>query len=124
MSEFNHPIYKAREGAGVWIFKIFAGLFIVLLLGLHFVVNHLVAPGGLLSYSDVVAYYQVPIIPIIEGIFLILVVSHALVGLRSIILDLNPSDRALKIITNVFWFVGISAVAYGIWLLVVVAGRG
>ena len=124
MSEFNRPIYKAREGAGVWIFKIFAGLFIVLLLGLHFVVNHLVAPGGLLSYADVVAYYQSPIIPIIEGIFLILVVSHALVGLRSIILDLNPSDRALKNITTVFWIIGIAAVAYGIWLLVVMAGRG
>lgn len=124
MSDFNRPIYKAREGAGVWIFKIFAGLFIVLLLGLHFAVNHLVAPGGLLSYSDVVAYYQLPIIPIIEGIFLILVVSHALVGLRSIILDLNPSDRMLKGITTALWVVGIAAVAYGIWLLVVVAGRG
>ncbi len=124
MSDFNRPIYKAREGAGVWIFKIFAGLFIVLLLGLHFVVNHLVAPGGLLSYADVVAYYQIPIIPIIEGIFLILVVSHALVGLRSIILDLNPSDRALKIVTNVLWVIGIAAVIYGIWLLVVMAGRG
>ena len=124
MSEFNRPIYKAREGAGVWIFKIFAGLFIVLLLGLHFVVNHLVAPGGLLSYADVVAYYQVPIIPIIEGIFLILVVSHALVGLRSIILDLNPTDQVLKIVTILFWVIGVAAVAYGIWLLVVMAGRG
>lgn len=124
MSDFNRPIYKAREGAGVWIFKIFAGLFIVLLLALHFVVNHLVAPGGLLSYADVVAYYQVPIIPIIEGVFLILVVSHSLVGLRSIILDLNPSDRILKGITTALWVVGIAAVAYGIWLLVVVAGRG
>ncbi len=124
MSEFNRPIYKAREGAGVWIFKIFAGLFIVLLLGLHFVVNHLVAPGGLLSYADVVAYYQVPIIPIIEGIFLILVVSHALVGLRSIILDLNPTDQVLKIVTILLWVIGVAAVAYGIWLLVVMAGRG
>lgn len=124
MSDFNHPIYKAREGAGVWLFKIFAGLFIVLLLGLHFVVNHLVAPGGLLSYADVVAYYQAPIIPIIEGIFLVLVVSHALVGLRSIILDLNPSDQMLKGITTALWVIGIAAVVYGIWLLVVVAGRG
>ncbi len=124
MTEFNRPIYKAREGAGVWIFKIFAGLFIVLLLGLHFIVNHLVAPGGLLSYADVVAYYQNPIIPIIEGIFLVLVVSHALVGLRSILLDLNPTDRVLRIMTTVLWVIGILAVIYGIWLLIVVAGRG
>ena len=35
------------EGAGIWMIKVFAGLFILVLLGVHFVVNHLVAPGGL-----------------------------------------------------------------------------
>ena len=70
----------AREGMGLWLYKVVAGLFIVLLLGLHFIVNHLVAPGGLRTWADVVAYYQNPIIPILEILFLIFVVSHALIG--------------------------------------------
>jgi succinate dehydrogenase hydrophobic anchor subunit len=31
-----------------------------------------------------------------EIFFLIFVISHALVGLRSILLDLNPSNRILR----------------------------
>ena len=85
---------KPREGAWLWLYKIVAGLFIVVLLGVHFIVNHLVAPEGLLSYNDVVRYYTNPIVPVMEIAFLIFVISHALVGLRSILLDLNPSDKA------------------------------
>jgi succinate dehydrogenase hydrophobic anchor subunit len=124
MTNFNRPIFKAREGAGVWLFKVLAGLLIVVVLGLHFVVNHLVAPGGLLTYADVIAYYQKPLVLVMEGAFLILVVSHSLVGLRSILLDLNPSDRILRIVTWFLWLAGIFAVVYGIWLLIVVSSQG
>ena len=117
------PQPRAREGAGLWMFKIFAGLMIVALLGIHFVVNHLVAPGGLLSYADVIRYYQNPLIPIMEVAFLIFVVSHALVGLRSILLDLNPSDRLLRLADGVFVLVGAGAVLYGIWLVLVIVAQ-
>ncbi len=114
---------KPREGAWLWLFKIVAGLFIVILLGVHFVINHLVAPTGLLTYADVVAYYKVPIVPIMEGFFLVFVISHALVGLRSILLDLNPSDRLLKAVDILFWLAGAGFSLYGIWLLIEIAGR-
>jgi succinate dehydrogenase hydrophobic anchor subunit len=114
---------KTREGTWLWLYKIVAGLLIVILLGVHFVVNHLVAPNGLLSYDDVIRYYQVPIIPIMEIAFLAFVVSHALVGLRSIILDLNPSNLVLKIVDILFVLVGTGFVAYGIWLVVVIAQK-
>jgi succinate dehydrogenase / fumarate reductase membrane anchor subunit len=113
-----------REKTWLWLYKIIAGVLIVFLLGLHFVINHLVAPQGLLSWSDVVAYYQNPIIPIIEVIFLIVVVSHSLIGLRSIILDLNPSATVLRGLDILFWVVGVVSIIYGIWLVTVIISFG
>jgi succinate dehydrogenase / fumarate reductase, membrane anchor subunit len=112
---------KARENASLWMIKIFAGLLIVVLLGLHFIVNHMVAPNGLLSWADVVRYYKNPIIPIVEVLFLIAAVSHSLIGTRSILLDLKPGRRLLQILDVIFIGVGVTAVIYGIWLVVVVA---
>lgn len=117
-------IPKPREGSWLWLYKIVAGVLIVILLGVHFVVNHLVAPSGLLNYDDVIRYYQVPFIPIMEVAFLVLVVSHALVGMRSILLDLNPSDKVLKVADALLWAAGVVSIAYGTWLIWVIVQRG
>lgn len=115
---------KPREGAWLWLYKIVAGVVIVLLLALHFIVNHLVAPSGLLTYQEVILYYQNPIIPIIEVIFLIFVVSHALVGLRSIVLDLNPSNQLLRLIDILFYVAGAGFIIYGTWLVFAIVQKG
>jgi succinate dehydrogenase hydrophobic anchor subunit len=114
---------KNSESSLPWIIKIVGGAIIVFLLGLHFVVNHLVAPGGLLNYADILEYYANPIIPIIESLFLFFVVLHALLGMRSIILDLNPSPRLLPIINWGLTIIGAGAIIYGIWLLIVVTQK-
>lgn len=119
-----HSAPKSREGAWLWMFKITAGIFIVILLAVHFIVNHLVAPTGLLSYDDVLRYYQVPVVPVMEVIFLVFVVSHSLVGVRSIILDLNPSEELLRWIDRVLILAGAGFIAYGIWLVVVIVQKG
>jgi succinate dehydrogenase hydrophobic anchor subunit len=118
------PAPKVREGVWLWMFKIFAGLMIVILLGIHFVINHLVAETGLLSYADVIRYYQNPIIPVMEIIFLVFVVSHALVGLRSILLDLNPSDRILRLVDFGLFAVGTVSIVYGVWLVFAIVAKG
>ncbi len=115
---------KSREGTWLWLYKIVAGGVIVILLGVHFVVNHLVAPQGLLNYQDVLRYYTHPIVPVMEIAFLIFVISHALVGLRSIILDLNPSAGLLRVIDIVFVAAGVIFTVYGIWLVMVIVQRG
>lgn len=115
---------KPAENTWLWLLKVLAGLFIVALLGIHFVVNHLVAPGGLLSYADVINYYQNPIVPIMEGFFLVFVVGHALLGLRSIILDLNPSTSRMRWIDFILFALGAIAVLYGIWLLIILVLKG
>ncbi len=118
------PKPKARESTWLWLFKIVAGVLIIVLLFIHFIVNHLVAPNGLLSYTDVIQYYTNPIIPIMEVTFLAFVVSHSLVGLRGILLDLNPSDKLLGWIDAVLMVVGVGAVGYGIWLIAVIVAKG
>jgi succinate dehydrogenase hydrophobic anchor subunit len=115
---------KLREGAWLWLLKIVAGVLVFVVLGVHFVINHLVAPGGLLTYADVINYYQVPIVPIMEICFLVFVVSHCFLGLRSIVLDLNPSDGLLRWIDGFLVVVGAGACAYGIWLIILLAGLG
>ena len=111
------------ENSWLWLVKIIAGLLIILLLGLHFIVNHLLAPNGLLSYAEVVAYYKNPIIPAIEIVFLITVITHAFIGLRSIVLDLNPTRTVLRWVTGLLAVVGAVCITYGVWLVVVIAGR-
>lgn len=115
---------KPREGAWLWLFKIVAGLMIIVLLGVHFIVNHLVAPTGLLTYADVIRYYQVPFIPLMEIIFLVFVIAHALVGLRSILLDLNPSNGVLRVADVLFILIGAGFSIYGIWLVWAIVQQG
>ncbi len=115
---------KSHEGAWLWLYKLVAGGMIVILLGVHFVVNHLVAPEGLLTYNDVLRYYTNPIVPVMEVFFLIFVISHALIGLRSIILDLNPTIKLLRTVDTVFIVAGVAFTIYGIWLVVVIVQRG
>jgi succinate dehydrogenase hydrophobic anchor subunit len=117
----NSSAPKAREGAWLWLLKIVAGLLIVAVLGIHFIVNHVTAPGGLLTYRDVVLYYQNPWVVAMEIAFLVLVVTHSLVGLRSILLDLNPSPRVLILANGFLLVLGLTAVTYGMWLALTIA---
>ena len=112
-----------REHAWLWLAKMVTGVLIFALLGVHLVVNHLVAAGGLLSYADVLAYFAHPAIPVMEAVFLVLVVTHALLGIRSIVLDLEPSAATLRWCDGALGIVGVAAVSYGIWLLQLLAER-
>ncbi len=114
---------KNNEGIWLWLVKIIAGLLVIVVLGIHFVINHAVAPGGLLSYQDVINYYNVPIVPIMEFIFLVVVITHALLGLRSILLDLDPAPRIRKVLDIALLLLGATGMIYGTWLLVVLASR-
>jgi succinate dehydrogenase / fumarate reductase membrane anchor subunit len=113
---------KPGEGFWLWLIKLGTGVLIVVLLLIHFIVNHL-AQQGLLNYADVIAYYSNPAIVAMEITFLAAVVSHTLIGLRGIILDLNPPAKLMGTIDRVLVLLGIGAVVYGIALALVVASR-
>src|SRR5215471_15068392 len=92
---------RPGETTWIWLIKIVTGPLLVLVIGLHLVVNHYMGSmhSGLMTYNDIVAYYQNPIIPTIEIVFLATVVTHCLIGLRGIILDMNPSRKVLRVVT-------------------------
>lgn len=112
-----------QETAWIWLAKILSGAFIIVLMAIHFTVNHLVAPGGLLSYNEILSYYSRLFVPLMEVAFLVIVVTHALIGVRSILLDLNPSARWLKIIDRALISLGAVSIVYGTWLIVIIAVR-
>jgi succinate dehydrogenase hydrophobic anchor subunit len=123
----NTPsVPKPGEGVWLWFLKILTGILIVVLLGVHFVVNHFISQNGLLTWADVVAYYRNPIVPIMEGLFLAFVVSHSLIGLRGIILDLNPSKGLITFVNWLFSIVGVAALVWGLYLIsaIVTSGAG
>jgi succinate dehydrogenase hydrophobic anchor subunit len=93
---------------------------------LHLAVNHYLGslPSGLMTYADVVKYYQNPIIPAIEILFLITVVTHCLIGLRGIIIDMNPSRTVLRTVTWFLSLLGASSIIYGIWLVRTIVAKG
>jgi succinate dehydrogenase / fumarate reductase membrane anchor subunit len=115
LSEKTAP--KTGENVWIWLLKILTGLGIIVLLAVHLIVNHLTAVGGLLTHADVVAYYTNPWIVLMEAVFLLFVVSHSLIGMRSIILDLKPSRPMLRLVDVAFVIIGVTSSVYGIWLL-------
>lgn len=130
MSQSTSSLYSSAPRPGettwLWLIKIVTGPLLVLVFILHLIVNHYTGSlsSGLMTYQDIVHYYQNPLIPAIEILFIATVVTHSLIGLRGIILDMNPARSLLKIINWVMVLLGVSSVAYGIWLIATIASKG
>ncbi len=110
-----------RENSWIWLIKQVSGGLVFLVILIHLVVNHLVAEGGLLTYNDVIHYFSNPWIAGMEIFFLIVVVGHSLLGLRSILLDFNPGVTFLRVADLVLGVTGAAAIVYGVWLTLTVA---
>lgn len=108
---------RKGESTFLWLVKIVSGVLVLTLLFIHLVVQHLVPAEGLMSFQEVLAYLSNPWIMLMEGTFLVIVTVHALVGTRSVVLDLNPSPTLLKRVDALFIVGGAIAIIYGIWLL-------
>ena len=106
-----------------WLVQAGLGIMLVILLAIHLIVNHWAAPQGLLTYADVVRYYDTPGIAWMEAAFLIVVTVHCLLGLHSILLDLNLSARITRIATRMLTIVGLTTILYGIWLTRTISSR-
>ena len=106
-----------------WLVQAGLGILLVILLAIHLIVNHWAAPHGLLTYADVVRYYDIPGIAWMEMVFLIVVTIHCLLGLQSILLDLNLSAGVTRFAAWLLTFAGISAIMYGVWLTRTIVSR-
>lgn len=104
-----------------WFTQAGLGILLIVLLGVHIVVNHWVAPQGLLTYADVIRYYDVPGIAFMEILFLTVVTAHCLIGVHAILLDLELSSATIRALTLVLAVIGFLMIAYGIRLTWIVA---
>ena len=112
----ENPFAKEPKASSTWYWQIITGIALVLLLGLHFIANHFIAQGGIRDYADVVSYLRNPIILVWEVLFLIVVATHAMLGIRAIVMDFGISAQAEKRLSQALTIVGVLTVAYGLWL--------
>lgn len=108
-----------RDSAGsLWLVQSILGLLVIVLLGLHMVAQHFVVEGGLRGFEQVIVYVQNPVIFVIEVAFLITVTIHALLGVRSVIMDLGLSASRQRVLNWTIFIVGVVTLGYGLWLAV------
>ena len=120
----GRPARAETKAAGLtWLAQALSGLLLVLLLGLHMIANHFVLPQGLAGYQDVINYLAHPGIFVLETVFLIVVIAHALLGVRAIIFDNGLSARAEKAISAFLTLLGGLLVAYGLWLTITIVNH-
>jgi succinate dehydrogenase hydrophobic anchor subunit len=103
----ENPFAEEPKATSAWLWQVFTGVGLVILLGLHFIANHFIAKGGLRNFADVVAYLRNPIILGLELLFLVFVTTHALLGVRAILLDLGFSERTEKRLSQALTGVGV-----------------
>ena len=106
---------RDRSGS-LWLVQAFSGLLLVFILGTHMVAHHFIVEGGLRDYQQVLDYVANPIVFVIEVLFVIFGVVHALLGVRAIITDLRPSAGTLRVVNWALALFGLVAIGYGLWL--------
>jgi succinate dehydrogenase hydrophobic anchor subunit len=119
------PVRSAGGGWG-WLLQVITGGALLILVVVHLVAQHFVvqAPGGLRDYQQVLAYLGNPVIVVIESLFLIAVTWHAMLGVRSILLDLGLGDTGRRRVTAGVTTLGALTLGYGFWMIAVLATAG
>lgn len=112
----ENPFAQEPRPSTSWIMQAVTGAALVLLLGLHFIANHFVVQEGLRDFADVVSYLRTPIILVLEILFMVVVTSHALMGVRAILLDFGLPARAERTVSRALTFIGLLTVGYSLWL--------
>jgi succinate dehydrogenase / fumarate reductase, membrane anchor subunit len=115
---------RERTSSWSWILQAFTGVMLVVLLGLHMVVQHFVVEGGLRRYQQVVEYISNPFVFLLEVSFLVIVTWHALLGVRAILLDLGLKPATEHKWTAALTVFGVVVVSYGIWLSATIVAQG
>jgi succinate dehydrogenase hydrophobic anchor subunit len=107
-----------NKGGTTWILQAISGVLLIVTIGAHWFAQHLVVEGGLRDYSHVVSYLREPGVLVLETLFLVVVSTHALLGLRAIIMDFGPAGRVEKLVDLGLGAAGIGIVAYGLQLTI------
>jgi succinate dehydrogenase hydrophobic anchor subunit len=108
-----------------WRWTAITGISLLVLVTIHMVAHHFTVDeiGGLRTYRDVLEYVSTPIIFVIECVFLVAVTAHAMLGLRSVLLDFGLSARWRRVVDRGLVVLGIATAAYGLVLISVLVSR-
>jgi succinate dehydrogenase hydrophobic anchor subunit len=124
-----HPsprtLYPGNRTARAWRWTVGTGIALVVLAAVHIIAQHFVvgSNGGLRTYQQVLDYIANPVIFAVECGFLFAVTIHAMLGLRGIVLDLDPGPRVRRWLDPVLWGLGTVTIGYGLALLITLAIR-
>src|SRR5437667_1803983 len=109
---FENPFAQEPKKSWTWYWQVFTGIALILLLGLHFIANHFIVKGGLRDFADVVSYLRNPIILVLEVLFLVVVTTHAMLGVRAIVMDFGISGHAEQRLSQALTVIGVLTVRY------------
>jgi succinate dehydrogenase hydrophobic anchor subunit len=109
----------------LWWWTIGSGAALVVLVTVHMVAHHFVVNevGGLRTYRQVLEYIGNPVILAVECLLLVVVTIHAMLGVRSVLSDLDLRSAGRRRIDRALVLVGITTVVYGFVLLGILASR-
>lgn len=120
------PIVEtAVHRSRTWKATAYSGVALLVLVTVHMVAHHFVVEevGGLRTYAQVLDYISNPVMFVIEVLFLVVVTTHAMLGLRSVLFDFGLSVDAKRLVARGLLVLGILTVAYGVTLVSVLASR-
>jgi len=100
---------KASRAQGIfWGVQLLSGIFLLIVLGVHFWALHFNTGNQALSYQLILSRLSSPAWKVFDTVFLALVLYHALNGVRAIILDFNVSKAMRGLL---FWLCVMVAIA-------------
>jgi succinate dehydrogenase cytochrome b556 subunit len=109
---------QPRHGGSLaWISQVISGILLLLLLGAHIVTQHFVVKGGLRDYAQVLSYLSNPAVLVVESLFVIVLIWHAMLGLRAVLLDFGFGRRGQTLITWGVAVLGVATAGYSFWLI-------
>jgi succinate dehydrogenase / fumarate reductase cytochrome b subunit len=117
------PAQRRRGGTTAWIFQVTSGVLLIFLLGAHIVAEHFVVKGGLRDYAQVASYLSNPAVLAIESAFVVVLIWHAMAGLRAVLLDFGFGPRGQALITRGVIALGTVTAAYSFWLIATIAAK-
>jgi succinate dehydrogenase hydrophobic anchor subunit len=121
----RQPSQSQREHGGTtaWILQVVSGVLLIFLLGVHIVAQHFVVKGGLRDYAQVVSYIANPAVLAAESAFVVVLIWHAMLGLRAVLLDFGFGPRGQALITRGVIALGTVTAGYSFWLIATIAAK-
>jgi succinate dehydrogenase hydrophobic anchor subunit len=125
MADTRQMVATGVRRSRTWKATAGTGVLLLALVTIHMVAHHFVVEevGGLRNYAQVLDYVSNPVIFVLEVLFLVVVTTHAMLGLRSVLFDFGLSVRGKRLVARGLLVLGIVTVAYGVTLISVLASR-